>query len=482
MSLNWKEIDLVLSELHLEGAQIQKIIQSDYNALCFSVYGRDGAQNLLVVIAPGVCRLHTTRRTAPKSEKPLRFSELLKSRICNARIEEAVQLGSDRIIRFRLRRNDERLRLYVRLWSNAANVILTGDEGIVIDAMRRLPKRGEVSGGHYVPEAGQSVPASAAPIQSRPSSASCEFLIRELPGGGSFNEKIDDWYAERGGAFSLEALRAQAVKLFEGGIGRLGAALEHLKEKEKKYFEADRLKEYGEIILATIQNSSGGSEWLETADFFNDGSMIRIKLDPQKRPQDNAAHYFEQYRKAKHGLSRVQREIIECEAKLDHQQAVLNELLLEKNPLKLQKLLKTSRSTKPFRSAGKQRPGIFFKRGEWFLTVGRDAAENDELLRKHVKGNDLWLHTRDFPGSYVFVKARAGKTIPLNILLDAGNLALFYSKGRAYGKGDLFLTHVKYLRRARNGPKGLVIPSQEKNLAIELDEERLRDLETCRIY
>jgi predicted ribosome quality control (RQC) complex YloA/Tae2 family protein len=68
----------------------------------------------------------------------------------------------------------------------------------------------------------------------------------------------------------------------------------------------------------------------------------------------------------------------------------------------------------------------------------------------------------------------------LDILLDAGNLALFYSKGRNAGEGDLFYTQVKYLRRVKNGPKGLVIPTQEKNLHIKLDEPRLKELEQCR--
>ena len=116
----------------------------------------------------------------------------------------------------------------------------------------------------------------------------------------------------------------------------------------------------------------------------------------------------------------------------------------------------------------------------WYILVGRDANENDELLRHHVRGNDMWLHTRDTPGGYVFIKCRAGKTIPLDILLDAGNLALYFSKARAAGKADLYYTEVKYLRRAKNGPKGLVIPTHEKNLNVVLDKNRLARLEAIR--
>jgi predicted ribosome quality control (RQC) complex YloA/Tae2 family protein len=81
----------------------------------------------------------------------------------------------------------------------------------------------------------------------------------------------------------------------------------------------------------------------------------------------------------------------------------------------------------------------------------------------------------------VFGKQRPGKAVPLDILLDAGNLAIFYSKGRNSGEGDLFYTQVKHLRRAKGGPKGLVIPTQEKNLRVKLDDRRLRELESCRV-
>ena len=109
--------------------------------------------------------------------------------------------------------------------------------------------------------------------------------------------------------------------------------------------------------------------------------------------------------------------------------------------------------------------------------VGRTASENDELLRHYVKGQDWWLHARDWHGGYVFIKNQNGKSIPLDTLLDAGNLALFYSKGRKNGKGDLYYTQVKYLRRAKNAPKGTVLPTNE-NLFITLDKERLKRIET----
>jgi predicted ribosome quality control (RQC) complex YloA/Tae2 family protein len=205
-----------------------------------------------------------------------------------------------------------------------------------------------------------------------------------------------------------------------------------------------------------------------------------------------AGKYYDRYRKAKTALGEIQREITEGEQELIEVTEKLEHLLAEENPLVLSKKLKSilkspalggrgAGTAKLSAKNGTTRPGLSFKRGDWLILVGRDASENDELLRRHVRGNDLWLHARDYHGSYVFIKQRSGKTVPLDILLDAGNLAVFYSKGRNNAKGDLFYTQVKYLRRAKDGPKGLVIPTQEKNLHIKLDKERLRVLEDARI-
>jgi predicted ribosome quality control (RQC) complex YloA/Tae2 family protein len=472
VSLNWKEIDYILSELELPGCQIQKALQSAFDVIALRLHGRGRTRTLLISLSPGACRLHETFRAVPKTDKPLRFAEFLNSRITNGWIEEAAQLGDDRIVRITVRQGKNPYRIYVRLWSNAANVIVTSEDGTILDAMRRLPKRGEQTGGRYAPE-----PPAAGPRR--------DFGIREFPPdylpGASFNEKIDAFYAEQGGGLSLESLREQVRRNWEGKIGRLSASLEKLREKEGEFALAENLKQYGDIILANLGKIKSGDRWLDAENFYN-GEEVRIGLEGDLEGPAQAERYYDQYRRAKRGREDLQKEIVRGEAELAGLEEVMARLLAETNPLNLQKLLKSGGvKAAPTLGADRKRPGLSFRRNDWLIIVGRDAAENDALLRRHVKGNDLWLHVRDYPGSYVFIKQRSGKTVPLDILLDAGNLAIFYSKSRNNGEGDLFYTPVKYLRRAKDGPKGLVIPTQEKNLHVKVDEGRLRELEYCRV-
>jgi predicted ribosome quality control (RQC) complex YloA/Tae2 family protein len=125
---------------------------------------------------------------------------------------------------------------------------------------------------------------------------------------------------------------------------------------------------------------------------------------------------------------------------------------------------------------------LSFTSGPFTILVGRNARENDALLRRHVRGNDTWLHARDYPGGYVFIRSIPGKSIPLDTLLDAANLALLYSRGKDSAQGDVFYTRVKYLKRVKEAKTGLIIPTQEKNLHVKLDSGRIRRLQRNNFY
>ncbi len=497
MSLNCAEIDLILRELALPGSFVQDIVQPGFDSLALHVYkGAQGAsggepKTVFFCLTPGACRVHETRRRIPKHDRPLRFMEFLRSRIRGARIDAVDQPDANRVVRVSLSRAGERLFLYARLWSGAANIVLTDETGGILDVFFRRPKRGEVSGGTWelppppapngpsgtvglVAGVASSVPAgtaSAAPAGSR-------WSVRELPGEGSFNERIDRWYAEHAEASSREALLSEARRRHALRMARLDSALSRLEKKRAAFLDADLYRKQGDLLTANLHLVKPGMPSVEVSDYERDGVPTLITLDPRLKPQENAALYYERYRKAVSGLSDLEDDIASTRRTMETLSAELASLEEERNPLVIQKALR-KRNT-PRQQLKRKYPGLVFRVDGWLILVGRTAAENDELLRRHVKGSDLWLHTRDWPGGYVFVKNRPGKSVPLGILLDAGTLALFYSKGRKAGNADLYYAQVKHLRRAKGAPRGTVLPSNEKNLSVSLDDARLKRLEACK--
>ena len=133
-------------------------------------------------------------------------------------------------------------------------------------------------------------------------------------------------------------------------------------------------------------------------------------------------------------------------------------------------------------AASRNRGVLALTSGAFTLLVGRTARQNDAALRA-ARGNDYWLHCRDYPGAHVFVRHLPSKSVPLETLLDAANLALYFSKARGAGQADVYYTQVKHLRRPRTGARpasgtaaGRVIPTRARNLFVRLDRTRIQRL------
>ena len=524
MSLNCNEINLILDELNLEGAFIQDIIQPGYDTLALYTYKEGTAKTVLICTAQNSVRLNETRRKITKNDKPLRFMEFLRARIKGCRINSVTQLGFERVIKMELSRIvqekqsnkdyvhislikkpvlskeeieaqngpeefEENYILYIKLWNNAANVLLCDVDGTILEPMFRRPERGELKDEKFTVEVREQAADEVAvkyPVREWKTESDGGVAGVSPAGRGSeqrsasegkafpnFNSYIDWWYSEHSDSLSREALLEKAEKWYTTARTKKESALHNLEVKQEAFKNAGQYKHQGDLILSFGHLINGSSKYLECED-YETGKTVRLMIDPKKSAQENAADYYKQYKKAVSGADELVQDIEIIKKQLEKLDALYNEIKNEKNPVKIEQLLR--RDTTPKQQQKKNHPGLDYTVDGWYILVGRDANENDELLRHHVRGDDLWLHVRDFPGGYVFVKARKGKTVPLDILLDAANLAVYYSKARNAGKTDLYYTHVKYLRRAKNGPKGLVLPTQEKNLCIEPDKERLARL------
>lgn len=466
MSLNWIEIDQVLEELPLENSHIQKIRQPDFHTLVLEIYHPGNRFKLLISLTQGKTRLHRTD-SPPRTDGPLqRFAQFLRARVQGGRIIQASQLGHERIVLFTVQRAGEITRLYIRLWGGASNILATDEGGTILDCFYRRPRRGEVSGGRFVPEDLVQPQRKEGPA----------FVSRFDPEEGSVNAQVESHYSRLLDGEELALLIQRVERIVNNREGALRKSLQAARERQEKYENPEGYKEFGDLLMTYLYKIKKGARWVTVEDYYNGNREVRIELDPTLSPEKNAEAYYKRAAKARGGRERV----VEETANITSQLAALEEqrkTLLENPDLEVLRIFLADLPAKQEAQSSVKIPGLqFFTRG-FTIYVGRTAKENDALLRHHVRGNDTWLHARDYPGAYVFIRALPGKSIPLEVLLDAGNLALFYSKARSGGRGELYYTQVKYLRRAKDGPLGLVLPTQEKNLSIVLDEERLHRLQ-----
>lgn len=488
MSLNYKEINRILEELDLPGAKIQKIFQPSYDTIILELYRRGERLYFLASVAAGACRIHSIPSLSIKNERPLRFMECLRSRIRNGSITEAIQIENDRIIQISIQvhseAGEETLVLFLKLWSGAGNILLVDEKNTIIDALYRRPKKGESSGEPFSLE--KFAPLRPHHAAGADSIEAKDFAIRDLLGDGSFNEKVHRFYSEQAGQLSRDALLEEARIRYEKRKRFFEQKLAELEKRKIDYENAERYRQIGDILMAEsaaqasitvdtkhLKSPRGTSTFLHTTDFYTN-SPISIQLDSSLSLLQNAQAYYERSRKAKTGRSAVEEELVKLREAMASLETWKETIIKTLDPFLLAKMLAKGGTV---REKPKNRyPCIAIDTDGWTFLIGRSAKENDEILRRHVRGSDMWLHARDYAGSYVFIKVPRGKTVPLTVLLDAGMLALYYSKGRKNIDGDIYYTPVKQVRRAKDGPKGLVIPMLEKNLHVRIDPERLKAL------
>jgi len=468
VSLNCEEIDLILKEFPLKGLKIQNIFQPSYDSIVLELYGHGALHHYFISTAHNACRLHPLSSPPPKNERPLRFMELLRSRIRGGTILSANQISKDRIVKIDVVRSSEDgspllLHLYARLWSGAGNVLLVSDDGIIVDALRRLPSRGETSGATFV-----------FPQARDPGLAQKTYKVRDIEGEGLFWQKIEHLYGQSSGHLSREALLKNARESYGRRKSVLEARLLQLEAKEKEYDQSERFRQIGDVLLAGyVTEIQAKKAFARTFDFYENKEIL-VEINADATPAQNAAIYYEKYRKAKAGIDEIRTELSRTKSSLDQLSAWMADIEAKQDPLAIAKELRVGGAAR-----AKERPKFPFLNLEyrgWTIFVGRSGKENDEILRYYAKGFDLWLHARDYSGAYVFVKAQKNKSIPPEVLQAAARLALYYSKARKNLGGDLHITQAKNLRRVKGGPVGMVIPYLEKNLYITFTEAQIREI------
>lgn len=468
MSLNCEEIDLILDEFPLDGLKIQNIFQPSFDSIVLELYGRGALHHYFFSIAHNACRLHPMSAPPPRNERPLRFMELLRSRIRGGTILGAEQLSHDRIVKIDVVRTGDDgaplvLHLYARLWSGAGNLLLVSDEGTIIDALRRLPSRGETSGAAF------SLPQprlSAGPQK--------QYVVRDIEGDGPFWQRVELVYGQSSGHLSRDALLATARDHFEKRKSVLELRLAHLEAQAREYDQSERFRQIGDVLLAgyTVE-AQGKKSFARAFDFYENREML-VEIDPAATPAQNSATYYEKYRKAKAGIEEIRTELSRTQASLAQLASWIARMEAEQDPLSIAKELRVGGAAR-----AKEKSKFPFQNLEyrgWTFLIGRSGKENDDILRHYVKGADLWLHARDYAGSYVFIKSQKNKSIPPEVLQAGARLALYYSKARKNLGGDVHSTFAKNLRRVKGGPVGLVIPYLEKNLYITFTEAQIRQI------
>ncbi len=460
MSLNWKELQLILSELPLEGSYIQKITEHAVSSFTFSMFSKEKKAWLLYTeLSTPYSRICRTGMNRKKNKTMQRFTQYMNAHIVGRKVLAVKQYPFDRAVMLELGNSTDVINMHIRLYTGpGANIIITDKDDTILELLYRRPHRNEEKGEKLITE-------------ERKDEGGRHFEVRAYD-TESFNEFIDKTSSEE----SSEERKAELIeRLKEKRDKEIASLRDRLSRQQKRLDETkgfEKTKAVADLLSASIWAVKKGMKSIEL-DNWESGEKVTISLDPALSPNENLEKLYQKYRKDKRSSELAEEEIKRTEDEIKATEEKYEALLSSSSAEKLRKEVSKPEDRK---KDDDKKPGLWLSVRGFDLIVGRNARENDEILRRYTRGSDIWLHTRDYAGGYVIIKAQKGKTVPLPVLLDAASLAIHYSKAKKNGKADLYYTEVKYLRRAKDGKTGLVLPTQERNLSVTLDEKRVREI------
>ncbi len=135
-------------EEKITGGRIDKVQQPARDMLLLSL--RSGGENLRLLLSAGVgsARAHLTRESFENPAEPPMFCMLLRKHLAGARILSVEQPELERMLLFRLDCRDElgmasQKTLVVEMIGRSSNIILAGEDGRIIDCIRRVDFGGD---------------------------------------------------------------------------------------------------------------------------------------------------------------------------------------------------------------------------------------------------------------------------------------------------------------------------------------------------
>jgi predicted ribosome quality control (RQC) complex YloA/Tae2 family protein len=291
---------------------------------------------------------------------------------------------------------------------------------------------------------------------------------------------IEEFYFEKDKTDRLNAKSSDLQKIVNNNIDRCAKKLDILRKTLRECEDREQYKIYGELLTANIYSIKKGDKSSKVLNYYTaEEEYIDIKLDENKTPSENIQAYFKKYNKLKKSAEMAQVQIEAAEQEMDYLQSVLTNIRNVENYEEIDEIRKELTDTGYIRfrkedkkKAKASKPLHFLSSDGVHIYVGKNNIQNDFLTLKFADKQDIWLHTKNIPGSHVIIK-NTGK-ISDKTLEEAAVIAAFYSKAKDSTKVAVDYTEVKNVKKPSGAKPGMVI--YYTNKTIYADPEKL-DLE-----
>lgn len=574
MALDGAFLSCIRRELEqtLLGSRIDKIHQPAREELLIAFRGREGSAKLRLSASANSARAHLTALSVENPKSPPMFCMLLRKHLGAGRLAAIRQEGLERILSFDFACTNEMgdavtLTLVCEIMGRHSNIILVGEDGRVIDCIKRVDEemsvRRMLPGVRYAPPPAQEGKLSLldcteddflaavehapggelakafaqamqgiSPVVAREAAYYAAhdtdvnkrtvlddsdrrdrlvFFLRMLrkaldaphftmlaePEGkprdfsflpvsqygavlvsreyASAGELLDAFYAERDRIDRVKQRSHDLLTLLANTSARVARRLAAQKEELARSVDREELRIRGDLVNANLYTLEKGMTSCTLANFYEESAPpVSIPLDPRLTPAQNAQKLYAEYRKADTAERKLREQIAMGEEELTYVDSVFDALTRAEGESDLAEIRQElseqgylrRRAVKGKDKLLKGLPPMHYASADGFtILVGRNNRQNDKLTLKEASKTDLWLHTKDIPGSHVIIRAE-GKPVPDSTIEHAARIAAYHSKARDSAQVPVDYTQVRYVRKPMGAKPGMVIFDHNRTLYV----------------
>ncbi len=508
----------------LEGARIQKIQQPTRRDFVLTLRSSGETRKLYININPQyyhVCFMskdNETRRLIEIPQKPPMFCMQLRKYLENAKISKVNQPEYERILEFYIETYNELsekiyLCLAVELMGKHSNVVLYSyDTNIILGCAHNVgaekSREREMAGTlpYIYPPKQKKLDiltyngainyetlnsdfywfsnAFAEQVKNQPlenlknyislknisPAISKDYksfsLFSELLGEPlrqeAVNSMIDNYYTYYQEKEMFKNLKSHLASIVKGRLKKTKSSLDKMLFQIKSSKDADKYRLYGDLIMANLYNSKDFSKNISVYDYENDRD-ITISIDETKTLKENANKFYKQYTKSKTQCEKLKELSRNLKQTKDYLEQVLYSI---ESAEKIQELIEISSEVtekKASQKVLKSEPLMIQLQGAG-IYIGKNNRQNDYIVSKLAKDEDIWFHVKDCAGSHVLLKSDNPTD---EMILACAKLAKEHSTVSKTSKVGVIYTKRKYLRKPPKANLGYVTYREEKEIVID---------------
>jgi len=300
----------------------------------------------------------------------------------------------------------------------------------------------------------------------------------------SLSDTLSDFFETREKNENLRSKTQGILQVVKTALARAERKLAVQREELSKAEGREALRERAELIAANIYRLEKGMTSCTVNNYFSEGEEITLKLDSRLTPQQNSEKLFKEYRRMKNAERYLTEQIKLGEEEIEYLESVLESIEkadAEATIAEIRDELRETGYIDRTSPTGKKKayaltPYKFISSEGFVIYAGKNNKQNDALTLKSAEKRDLWLHTKNIPGSHVIVECKDFEMPPDRTITEAAIIAATYSRARGSVNVPVDYTHVKFVKKPQGAAPGRVIYTNYYTAYATPDEELCRKL------